>query len=176
DVTAYDMQHLTGDLVGLLDALDIERAVFVGHDWGGLVVWMMPLLHPSRTAGVVGVNTPYLPRAPIPPVALMRAALGDNHYIVHFQEPGVADTALARDVRRVFTQLVRGGVPPEVVAERLAARGGMRNLIEMVEASDTLGEPLLGDAELEVYVDTFTRTGFTGGLNWYRNLDRNWEA
>lgn len=176
DVTAYDMQHLTGDLVGLLDALDIERAVFVGHDWGGLVVWMMPLLHPSRTAGVVGVNTPYLPRAPIPPVALMRAALGDNHYIVHFQEPGVADTALARDVRRVFTQLVRGGVPPEAIAARLAARGGMPNLVEMVEAPDALGEPLLGDAELEVYVDAFTRTGFTGGLNWYRNLDRNWEA
>src|SRR4030095_7906171 len=103
DVAAYDIHHLTGDLVGLLDTLDIERAVFVGHDWGGLVTWMMPLLHLARTAGVVGVNTPYLPRPPMPPVGMMRAVLGDNHYIVHFQQPGVADAALARDVRRVFT-------------------------------------------------------------------------
>src|SRR6516162_7371770 len=66
DVAAYDIHHLTGDLVGLLDALGIERAVFVGHDWGGLVVWMMPLLHAARTAGVVGVNTPYFPRGPMP--------------------------------------------------------------------------------------------------------------
>jgi len=175
DVAAYDMKHLTGDLVGLLDALRIERAVFVGHDWGGLIVWMMPLLHRARTAGVVGVNTPYLPRAPMPPVALMRAALGDNHYIVHFQQPGVADAALARDVRRVFSQLVRTGVPIAEAEARRAARGSMRNLVEIVESPDPLGEPLLGDADLQVYVDAFTRTGFTGGLNWYRNLDRNWE-
>ena len=98
--------------------------MFVGHDWGGLIVWMIPLLHPSLTAGVVGVNTPYLPRAPIPPVELMRAALGDNHYIVHFQQPGVADAALARDVRRVFTRLVRRGVPiADVEARRAAACG-----------------------------------------------------
>ena len=175
DVAAYDMRHLTGDLVGLLDALDIERAVFVGHDWGGLIVWMMPLLHPTRTAGVVGVNTPYLPRAPMPPVSLMRAAFGDNHYIVHFQAPGVAETALARDVRRVFSQLVRRGVPLADVEARLATRGSMPNLVEMVEDPEPLGEPLLSDADLQVYVDAFTRTGFTGGINWYRNLDRNWE-
>jgi microsomal epoxide hydrolase len=176
EVAAYDIHHLTGDLVGLLDALGIERAVFVGHDWGGLVVWMMPLLHPAHTAGVVGVNTPYFPRAPMPPVGMIRAALGDNHYIVHFQQPGVADAALARDVRQVFTKLVRRGVPLAEVEARLAARGRMRNLVEMVEDPDTFGEPILTEAELAVYVDAFTRTGFTGCINWYRNMDRNWET
>ncbi len=175
DVRAYDIQHLTGDLVGLLDALELERAVFAGHDWGGLVTWMMPLLHPARTAGVVGVNTPYLPRAPMPPVEMMRAAFGDNHYIVHFQQPGVADAALGRDVRRVFTQLLRRGVPLADVEARLIARGRMPNMVELI-ADEPLGEPLLGDAEIQVYVDAFTRTGFTGGLNWYRNLDHNWET
>lgn len=175
DAAAYDIHHLTGDLVGLLDALAIERAVFVGHDWGGLVVWMMPLLHPGYTAGVVGVNTPYLPRAPVPPVGMIRAAFGDNHYIVHFQRPGVADAALARDVRRVFTQLLRRGVPLAEVEARVAARGRMPNLVEMVE-DEPLGEPLVGDDVIQIYVDTFTRTGFTGGINWYRNLDRNWET
>ncbi len=176
DVAAYDVHHLTGDLVGVLDALAVERAVFVGHDWGGLVTWMMPLLEPARTAGVVGVNTPYLPRAPMPPVAMIRAALGDDHYIVHFQQPGVADAALARDVRRVFTRLMRRGVPIADVEARLAARGRMPNLVEMVEEEAPLGEPLLDDASLQVYVDAFTRTGFTGGINWYRNMDHNWET
>src|SRR5262249_56018643 len=104
------------------------------------------------------------------PVALMRGALGDNHYIVHFQQPGVADAALARDVRRVFTQLVRRGVPIAEAEARLAARGSMPNLVEMVEAPDPLGEPLLGDADLQVYVDAFTPTGFTPAPNCYRTL------
>ncbi len=174
DVAAYDIHHLTGDLVGLLDALAIERAIFVGHDWGGLVGWMMPLLHPARTAGAVGVNTPYLPRSPMAPLPLIRAGFGESHYMVHFQEPGVADAGLARDVRRTFTSLMRKNVAPEAVMERLAARG-MVNMVQMVE-SEPLGDPLLSDDEIAVYVDTFGRTGFTGGINWYRNLDRNWET
>jgi epoxide hydrolase A/B len=112
----------------------------------------------------------------MPPVAMIRAALGDNNYIVHFQQPGVADAALARDVPRVFTQLMRRGVPIADVEARLAARGRMPNLVELVEEEPPLGEPLLDDASLQVYVDAFTRTGFTGGINWYRNMDHNWET
>lgn len=86
-IDAYDIHHLTADLVGLLDALKIDKAVFAGHDWGGIVTWAMPLLHPSRVAGVIGVNTPFMPRAPMDPIALMRAAFGDDMYIVFFQKP-----------------------------------------------------------------------------------------
>ena len=175
DVAAYDIHHLTGDLVGLLDALGIERAIFVGHDWGGLIVWQMPLLHPTRTAGVIGVNTPYFPRAFASPVAIARQLFGDNYYLCHFQQPGVADAALARNVRKVFTQLMRRGVPIAEAEARLAALGRMPNMVEMVEQGEPLGAPLLTEAELATYVETFERTGFTGGINWYRNLDRNWE-
>jgi pimeloyl-ACP methyl ester carboxylesterase len=169
-VAAYDIHHLTGDLVGLLDALHLAQAVFVGHDWGGIVAWHMPLLHRARTVGVVGVNTPYFPRPGAPPVGLMRAMWGDRYYIVHFQQPGVADAAFARDVRRVFTQLFRtaaGPVAPPGVRQP-------RTMVELVEGPEAPGRPLLADDELQVYVDAFSRTGFTGGLNWYRNLDRNW--
>ena len=92
-IEAYDIHHLTGDLVGVLDAMKIDKAVFVGHDWGGIVAWAMPLLHPHRVLGVIGVNTPFLPRAPMDPIALMRTVFGENMYIVYFQKPGVADAA-----------------------------------------------------------------------------------
>src|SRR5689334_6526392 len=97
-VEDYDMPHLTGDLVGMLDALGLKKAVFVGHDWGGLVVWNVPLLHPDRVLGVIGVNTPFFARPPIDPIAAMRAMRGDNNYIVFFQKPGEADAILAQDV------------------------------------------------------------------------------
>src|SRR5262249_61903803 len=111
------------------------------------VVWWSRWLARAGPAGVVGVNTPYLPRAPMPPIALFRAALGENHYIVHFQQPGVADAALARDVDRVFAKLMRRGVPLSEVEARLAARGRMPNLVELIEDPESLGEPLLSDEE-----------------------------
>ena len=176
-VEEFDIHHLTADLVGLLDALEIDRAIFVGHDWGGLITWQMPLLHPSRVAGVIGVNTPAFPRAPAPPVALFRALFGENHYIVHFQQPDVADRALERNTRGVFTQLMRTALPPEVRAA-IAARPGfeMPNLVQAVEGPEPPGEPLLSAEELAVYERAFLRSGFTGPINWYRNMDRNWET
>ena len=177
-VTDYDIHHLTGDLAGLLDVLGVERAVFVGHDWGGTVAWMMSLLHRERVAGVIGVNTPYFPRPSAPPISLMRMMYGENYYMVHFQQPGIADRALARDVRRVFTRMMRAGVPQDEFREtvRRKAGPGMHNMVELIEHDAYAGPPLLSEAELQVYVDAFERTGFTGGINWYRNLDRNWET
>src|SRR5438445_9671780 len=90
-VEEYDIEHLTGDLVGLLDHLGIDKAIFVGHDWGGFVVWQMPLMHPGQVAGVVGLNTPFMPRSPVDPIAAMRFRFGPDMYIVWFQTPGEAD-------------------------------------------------------------------------------------
>jgi pimeloyl-ACP methyl ester carboxylesterase len=179
EIAAYDIHHLTGDLVGLLDHYGVDRAVFVGHDWGGLVVWQMPLLHRDRVAGVVGVNTPYLPRAPMPPIQLFRQLAGDDFYMVEFQQPGVADTGLARDVPGLFDAIMRTSMDPTTVA---AARDGAPpaseglTTFERIVAAPRIGEPLLSPDEMSIYVDTFTHTGFTGGINWYRNLDRNWET
>ena len=100
-IDQYTIVHLCGDLAGLLDALDIEKAVFCGHDWGGAVVWMMPLLFPDRVAGVIGVNTAFMPRAPSPPIEMLRKMRGENNYVVAFQQPGVADAgARPRTSRR----------------------------------------------------------------------------
>ena len=178
-VTDYDMAHLTGDLVGLLDAYGIDHAIFVGHDWGGLVVWQMPLFHPKRVRGVVGVNTPFLPRGPMDPIAMMRMAFGDDMYIVYFQQPGLADAALAKDVGKSMRFFMRkSGMKAEDYAKLPAEQRNLA-LVKALEADETswggAGAPLLNTEELKYFVDAFTKTGFTGGINWYRNFTRNWE-
>jgi len=180
-IRAYDVHHLTSDLAGILDVLGIERAVFAGHDWGGFVVWAMPVLQPERVAGVIGVNTPYLPRTPIPPLALFRALVNDRserHYIAWFQEPGVAEGVLDTRARLVFEKLMRRGVDEATLQKRMLAdpEGPDMNPFRRLEAVETLGEELLTREELDTYAATFARTGFRGGINWYRNFDRNWET
>jgi len=173
----YDMLHLTGDLTGMLDALGLEKAVFVGHDWGGLVVWQLPLVHPDRVAGVIGINTPFLSRPPIDPIMGMKALYGEDMYIVYFQKPGEADAVLAKDVGRVFRFFMRkNGITAEAFAQ-MPEELKRFALVKALEMDETLwpGELLLTPEELNYFVETFTRTGFTGGINWYRNFTRNWK-
>jgi pimeloyl-ACP methyl ester carboxylesterase len=174
-VTDYDIDHLTGDLVGLLDHLGVEKAVFCGHDWGGLVVWQAALMHPTRVAGVIGLNTPFMPRAPADPIALMRMRFGPDMYIVWFQTPGDADAVLGADVEKTMRFFMRRPAGPAAAAE--PAEGGstfaFKDLLAQWDESD-LGSQLLNPDELAVFVETFRRTGFTGGINWYRNFTRNW--
>jgi len=179
-IADYDIHHLCSDMAGLLDALEIEKAVFCGHDWGGFVVWAMPILYPERTAGVIGVNTPYSGRPPEPPTAVMRKLVGgqdEKMYILWFQEPGVADPVLAATTRAVFEKLMRGGVEPAAALAVFSTGAGFdMNPFRRIREIDPLGEPIMPDAELEVFIATFEETGFTGGVNWYRNFDRNWET
>jgi pimeloyl-ACP methyl ester carboxylesterase len=178
-ISDYDMAHLTGDLAGLLDALGLKDAIFCGHDWGGLVVWQMPLFHPKRVRGVIGVNTPFLPRAPIDPIVAMRTMFGEDMYIVYFQKPGVADAALAKDVGKAFRFFMRRAGMKATEYAKLPAEQRNLALVKALEADEVSwgggGEPLLNDEEMKFFVDTYKKTGFTGGINWYRNFSRNWE-
>ena len=177
-IEAYDIHHLTGDLVGMLDAMKIEKAIFCGHDWGGFVVWQMPLLHPSRVAGVIGVNTPFMPRAPMDPITLMRMAYGEEMYIVFFQKPGVADALLGRDPAKSLRLFYRkSGMTLEEFDKRPAEEKNFA-LARVFDIDESLwpGQVLLTPEELDVYHKAFARTGFTGGINWYRNFTRNWQT
>jgi pimeloyl-ACP methyl ester carboxylesterase len=158
EIEEYDVLSLCGDMTGLLDALGEDSAVFVGHDWGAFLVWQMAWIHPERVRAVAGLSVPFVPRAPAAPIPIMRANLGEEFYIVWFQTPGVADAALAGDVRRTLT-----------TSRQWTAQWAEE------EGAETKRPEWLSEEELQVYVDAFERTGFTGGLNWYRNIDRNWE-
>ena len=174
-VEDYDIVQLTGDLVAILDELDIERAVFVGHDWGGFVVWQMPFLHPGRVAGVVGVNTPHTARFPVKPVEMFRNLLGENFYIVWFQNPDEPEAMLDAHVEVVLDHMLRRGIDPTAIRERAASSN--RTFVEAVVdvPPELLGPPLLTAEQLAIYTGAFRAGGFRGPVNWYRNFDRNWE-
>jgi pimeloyl-ACP methyl ester carboxylesterase len=172
----YDITALTGDLLALLDDIGEERAVFVGHDWGAMIVWQLALLAPERVAGVVGMSVPFIARPEMPPVQMMRELLGDLFfYIIYFQEPGPADAELDRDpattMRRMLAGLsdTGGEIPDLGAALANDGRGFVDRLPDPTELPAWLSQ-----GELDHYVDEFSRTGFTGAINWYRNLDRNW--
>lgn len=174
EVEAYDIVQLTGDVAGLLDHVGAERAVIVGHDWGANVAWQFALLHPARTRAVAALSVPFLARSEHPPIATMRVLFeGKFFYILHFQEPGVADAELAADVRETMLRLF-GGLRSTSAGFSGALAGDDRGFVQRLPAVD--GPPeWLGADDLAVYVESFERTGFTGGLNWYRCMDRNWE-
>lgn len=174
----YDIHHLTGDLAALLDHLGYEKGIFCGHDWGGFVVWQMPLLHAERTAGVIGVNTPFTPRAPMDPIELMRMAFGENMYIVTFQEPGRADAILNADPAKALRLFYRKTDMSLAEFEALPQEQKNFALLDMLQTPEDewRGRPLLSDEEFAFYKETYDRTGFTGGINWYRNFTRNWET
>lgn len=176
-IEAYDIEHLSGDLIGLLDDLGEEQAVFVGHDWGSMVVGSLARLHPERVAGVVAMSVPLLPRGPMSPLQLMRMVFADTFfYMIYFQEPGVADADLGADPATTMRRMLAGLTVPDgqtLDASGLSARDGL-GFVDRLPEPDGLPDWLTQE-ELDHYTTEFTRTGFTGGINWYRNLDRNWE-
>lgn len=177
-VEAYDVLTLTADAVGLAHALGHESAVVVGHDWGAAVAWHCALLRPDVFRALGLLSVPYLPRewdSPRPTEAMRAIGGGGEFYQLYFQEPGRAEANLEADVRRSLTMMLyalSGDAPTE---------GRWRFVVERGERFvDTGGLPdalpaWLTPADVDHSVAEFTRTGFRGGLNWYRNLDRNWE-
>ena len=178
-VDAYDIHTLCADLVGLLDVYRIKRAVFCGHDWGGMIVWMMPRLHPDRVAGVIGINTPHLPRPPMQTTQLLEHVYSKDQYIVEFQRSDQSDKLFAQDVRKTFHFMYSRKLWDMEGFMKEPEDSPWRNLelIKLLQAYDHTDDHLLvPEEELAFFVETFEKTGFTGGINWYRNMDKNWET
>ncbi len=175
EIEAYDITALTGDVVGLLDDVGAQRAAVVGHDFGAVVAWNMPLLHPDRVAAVAGLAVPPIPRPLTPPTEAFRRIFGDHFfYILYFQEPGPADAELAKDPARTMRVLLGGMRTPrsEEAAQRMLTPGP-DGFLDRLAQPEQLPDWLSAD-EVGHYAAEFGRTGFTGALNWYRCFDRNW--
>jgi pimeloyl-ACP methyl ester carboxylesterase len=163
---------MAGDMVGLLDELGVEQAVIVGHDWGAPVAWTSALLRPDRFKAVAALSVPYLPRGAVRPTDALRFLAGDTfNYMLYFQNPGVAEAELEQDVKATIRRVlywISGEAPGRPTKPRTA------KFLDLMDDPDTL-PAWLSEADVDLYTSEFKRTGFTGGLNWYRNLDRTWE-
>jgi len=180
-IDQYTLLHLVGDMVGLLDALDAESAVIVGHDWGAPVAWHAALLRPDRFRAVIALSVPFRPRGAVRPTSVMPQTDDAVFYQLYFQTPGVAEAEFERDARMTLRRLLfsaSGDAPrshapivnPDTVG-MVPRRGGFLNR----HMDPPSLPPWLTEADIEFFAGEFTRTGFRGGLNWYRNIDRNWE-
>ncbi len=176
DVEDYRIQELIADLCGLLDALELERATFVGHDWGALVLWHMALLQPERIERLAILNIPFWPRTPVDPIELARQRLGDNFYIVNFQDSAEADEAFAADTGHFFDMLMRKNQVSRAEFEKLPPEMRVLSLLQTIARTEASGDPILNAEERAYFVSAFERSGFTGPINWYRNWSRNWAS
>ena len=175
-VDQYSIFHLTGDMVGLLDALNIERAAIVGHDWGAPVAWHCALFRPDRFPALATLSVPFRPRSPVRPTSVMPKTNTAEFYQLYFQRPGVAEAEFEESVERTIRLLLfgaSGDAPPDQ-----SGQGAMVPIEGRWLAARTLPDVLpgwLSETDVQFYSAEFERSGFRGGLNWYRNMDRNWE-
>ena len=178
-IEEYTLLHLVGDMVGLLDALGADSAVIAGHDWGAPVAWHAALLRPDRFRGVIGLSVPFRPRGPVRPTTLMPQTEDALFYQLYFQVAHVPEAELERDVRFTIRSVLcslSGDTPHHEAAPALGVGMVLRQggfLTGMVNPASL--PPWLTEADVDFYAAEFVRTGFRGGLNWYRNFDRNWE-
>jgi pimeloyl-ACP methyl ester carboxylesterase len=175
-VEAYDIHNLSGDMVGLLDAYGAEKAVIIGHDWGAIVTWNTVLLHPDRFSAMIAMSVPNSGRSAAPMIPSLKAAMGDNfYYILYHQEPGVAEAEYDADPRGMISSLYTSPdtplEPPLVTDPKRSAGGFIPRRGKPKELP-----PWLSQADLDYFVSEFEHAGFRGGVNYYRNFDRNWET
>lgn len=177
----YTVFHAVGDLVGLLDELGVRQAAIVGGDWGATVAWQAALMRPDRFHAVAALGVPLMESAPIPPTRLFPNHEHALFYTLYFQQPGVAEQELERNICTSLRQIyfsASGDAGPRRPGDGTPNPFGMvmhsQGLLGALPDPDTL-PGWLTEADLDVYTAAFERSGFRGGLNYYRNLDRNWE-
>jgi pimeloyl-ACP methyl ester carboxylesterase len=181
EIDQYTLLHLVGDMVGLVDALGGGAAVIAGHDWGAPVAWHAALLRPDRFRAVIGLSVPFRPRGSVRPSTAMPQTDDAVFYQLYFQAPGVAEAELSRDVRSSIRRVLYAasgegrqagaGLGDPAAIGMVPRAGGFLSHTAEPPAPPTW----LTEADVDFYTGEFTRAGFRGGLNWYRNIDRNWE-
>jgi pimeloyl-ACP methyl ester carboxylesterase len=173
-ISSYTILDIVGDMIGLVTALGERQAVIVGHDWGAAIAWHAALFRPDVFPAVAALSVPFRPRGSAPPLHMLRKAGQLTHYWFHFQEPGVAEAEFERDTRTALRRVlysISGDAPPETRKLTLQpGKGWLANTLDPEQLP-----PWLTNEDLDHMAAEFSHSGFRGGLNWYRNIDRNWE-
>mgnify|MGYP001585241118 CR=1 FL=1 len=177
-IEAYNILQLTGDMVGLIHALGKERAIIVGHDWGASVAWHCALLRPDLFHAIALLSVPFRSgswESGRPTEAMKKMAGEREFYMLYFQKPGKAEAEFEANVRRtmgIFLYTASGDPPPEKRWGHLFEKS--EKFLDTGSLPETF-PAWLTEQDLAFFTREFERSGFRGGLNWYRNIDRNWE-
>ncbi|MDU6244623.1 MAG: alpha/beta hydrolase, partial [Bradyrhizobium sp.] len=170
EIGAYSIFDIVGDMVALVGALGAQDAVIIGHDWGAPVAWHAALFRPDLFKAVAGLSVPPPFRGRARPLDMLRAGGIETFYWQYFQAPGVAEAELERDIALTMrTMLARGFSDPQSLFVTPD-----KGFLGEVDPDLPLPAWLSAD-DLAYFVDAYRASGFRGGLNWYRNIDRNWE-
>jgi pimeloyl-ACP methyl ester carboxylesterase len=175
DIDQYSVLHMVGDIVALVQALGEKQAIIIGHDWGAPIAWTCAMVRPDVFPKVIAMSVPHRPRGPAAPIKILKQQGMQNFYWCYFQTPGVAEAEFERDVSVTMRKIIYG-ISGDVAIDRenplmLPEGGGFLDRL----AVPTQLPKWTSEADIAVFIDEYKRTGFRGGLNWYRNLDRNWE-
>lgn len=176
EIEAYSMTALVGDVIAVIDDLGVANAVVVGHDWGAPIAWNTALLRPERVKGVAGLSVPYSGRGDMRPLEAFRAMAGEEiFYIDYFQEPGLVEAEVAKDLAgwlRGFYFTASGEADLSAPAMGMVQRG--HELRERMQQPGPGQMAWLSDDDFAYYLGEFERSGLTGGFNRYRNIERDW--
>jgi pimeloyl-ACP methyl ester carboxylesterase len=179
-IDQYTIFHLVGDMVGVLDAFEAPTAVIIGHDWGAGVAWHAALMRPDRFRAVVALSVPFRPRGKARPTSIMPQTEDAQFYQLYFQQPGIAEAEFERDPRSAVRRMLYGlsgdatrrrGASTETSISMVPRGGGFLGGM----AGPAALPDWLNERDVDFYADEFKRSGFRGPLNYYRNIDRNWE-
>uniref|UniRef100_A0ABI7ZIU6 AB hydrolase-1 domain-containing protein n=1 Tax=Felis catus TaxID=9685 RepID=A0ABI7ZIU6_FELCA len=171
EIEEYSLEVLCKEMVTFLDKLGITQAVFIGHDWGGMLVWNMALFYPERVRAVASLNTPFIPADPSVPTMEKIKANPIFDYQLYFQEPGVAEAELEQNLSRTFKSFFRASDEAFLSVSRVREMGG---LFVRTPEEPSLSH-IVTEEDIQFYVQQFKKSGFRGPLNWYRNVDVNWK-
>ncbi|MEA2889408.1 MAG: hypothetical protein QOI05_201 [Bradyrhizobium sp.] len=171
-IDQYSLFHLVGDIVGLVNAIGDKQAVVIGHDWGAPVAWHCALFRPDLFCAVAGLSVPFRPRGRAAPTSLMPHTDSEIFYQLYFQTEGVAENEFEQDIRKTIRLFLTGRANKYAAISPMVPRQGGWHTSRPLPSSLP---NWITEADIDFYVAEFQRSGFRGGLNWYRNIDRNWE-
>ncbi len=176
DFSAYGLPEINADLIGLLDHIGEDKAIFAGLDFGAFAMYDLALMHPERVIAVIGLENPSAPHTPSTPPLSEYAEMAKEHFlhIEYFREPDAADRDLNANTRDFLSKVFYALSGDYDFGQVMAHPPGI-SYREALPTPPPLPWSWLSEADLDVYVAAYEASGFTGGLNWYRSMDLKWQ-
>ncbi|MGH1469760.1 MAG: alpha/beta fold hydrolase [Cellvibrionaceae bacterium] len=173
-VKDYNIVNIASYVVGILDEIGVDQAILIGHDWGAAIAWSTVQLHPDRFTKLINLSVPFRPSPDRPPMEIYKERFGDRFfYQLYFQHVGEAEAEFDKDPKGILYRLYSSPdtfrFAPQVTEKNASAGGWIPRLGEPKELPDWFSQE-----DLDFYVNEFTESGFVGGINYYRNIDGNW--